>query len=60
LSSVSFEGAKATVELSSLTASSAIRRLGAFFLSKMAVAKSFFSPAAFERSLGLLVGLLEH
>jgi len=51
---VSLEGAKATVELSSLIASSARRRFGAFFLSKIAVAKSFLSPAFLERSTGLL------
>jgi hypothetical protein len=36
---------RVTTELSSLTASSTIRRLGDFFLSSMAVLKSFFLQA---------------
>lgn len=37
-------GFSATTELSSLTASSTTSRLGDFFLSKIAVEKSFFAP----------------
>ena len=39
-------GCSATTELSSLTASSTTRRLGDFFLSRMAVLKSFFLLAS--------------
>jgi hypothetical protein len=43
---------RATTELSSFTASSTMRRFGAFFRSKIAVEKSFFAAGFLHRQKG--------